>query len=99
LFACQPRCAIGIRQPSLAKANDSAQTRAAKQGQGKAVAEIVNLKRVKKARARTEAERRAAGNRVRHGLTKAAKKTLELERRRQAERQVGAKLDDGGNEQ
>ena len=57
--------------------------------------EIVNLKRVKKARARTEAERVAAENRARHGLTKAAKETQRLKQERQRKLQAGHKLNQG----
>lgn len=57
--------------------------------------EIVNLKRVKKARARSEAERLAAENRTRHGLTKAAKAAQRLEQERQGKLQAGHKLDNG----
>ena len=57
--------------------------------------EIDNLKRVKKARARSEAERVAAENRTRHGLTKAAKDVQRLEQARQQKLQAGHKLDEG----
>jgi hypothetical protein len=59
------------------------------------VGEIVNLKRVKKAKARVEAESRAAENRVRHGLTKAAKQQLRRERELEQNRAAGRKLDQG----
>jgi hypothetical protein len=59
------------------------------------VGEIVNLKRVKKAKARSEAERLAAENRVRHGLTKTAKQQLRREQERQRQLQAGHKLDEG----
>lgn len=57
--------------------------------------EIVNLKRVKKAKARAEAERLAAQNRTRHGLTKAAKDAQRREHERQRQQQAGHKLDQG----
>ena len=57
--------------------------------------EIVNLKRVKKAKSRSEAERLAAENRTRHGLTKAAKETQRLEQERQRKLQAGHKLNQG----
>ena len=57
--------------------------------------EIVNLKRVKKAKARSEAERLAAENRTRHGLTKAAKEAQRLEQERRRKLQAGHKLDKG----
>lgn len=57
------------------------------------MAEIVNLNRVKKAKARAEAEKTAAANRAKHGRTKAerAKDAAEEERRRAL--LDGAKLD------
>jgi len=49
------------------------------------VAEIVNLRRVKKQRERAAAASQAAENRVRHGLTGAQKRTDRMEQtRRQA---------------
>ena len=57
--------------------------------------EIVNLKRVKKAKARAEAERQAAENRTRHGLTKAAKEAQRREQERLSRKQAGHKLDEG----
>jgi hypothetical protein len=59
------------------------------------VGEIINLKRVKKAKTRAEAERRAAENRTRHGLTKAAKEAQRREQERQRKLQAGHKLDEG----
>jgi hypothetical protein len=41
--------------------------------------EIVNLKRARKAKARTEAEAQAAANRVVHGRTKAEKRMSKAE--------------------
>lgn len=52
------------------------------------MAEIVNLNRVKKARARTEADAEAAVNRAKHGRTRAEKA-----RDAQAETQRNALLD------
>lgn len=57
--------------------------------------EIVNLKRVRKAKARSEAERLAAENRTRHGLTKATKQAQRRELERQRQLQAGHKLDEG----
>lgn len=42
-------------------------------------AEIVNLRRARKAKLRSEKEQRAAENRVRHGLTKAERKAADAE--------------------
>ena len=50
---------------------------------------IINLKRVRKQKARGEAEAHAANNRVTHGRTKAEKK------RSQAEAEAAAKQLDG----
>ena len=44
--------------------------------------EIVNLRRVKKARARVESDMQAASNRVLHGQTRAERELIEAERRR-----------------
>lgn len=61
------------------------------------MAEIVNLNRVKKAKARAEAEKTAAANRTKHGRTKAerAKDAAEEERRRAL--LDGARLDPPGD--
>jgi hypothetical protein len=55
--------------------------------------EIVNLRRVKKQRARLEAEQKASENRVRHGRTSAAKQADEAEERRRRELLEQARLD------
>ncbi|MBL8697139.1 MAG: DUF4169 family protein [Alphaproteobacteria bacterium] len=56
-------------------------------------AEIVNLRRARKAKDRVEADLRAAANRAQFGRTKAERK-LEAARREQDERaQDGRKLD------
>lgn len=57
--------------------------------------EIVNLKRVKKAKARSEAERLAAENRARHGQTKVAKQARRREQERERQVQAGHRLDKG----
>lgn len=49
--------------------------------------EIVNLRRVRKARARVETEDKAAENRRRHGLTK-AEKEAEAAKRERATRHI-----------
>lgn len=48
------------------------------------MAEIVNLRRAKKAKARAEADAQAAENRVLFGRTKAEKQRTEIERERAA---------------
>jgi hypothetical protein len=45
-------------------------------------AEIVNLRKARKAKARSEAESRAAENRVRFGRTRAERETLAVEQDR-----------------
>ena len=45
------------------------------------MAEVINLNRARKARARSEARDQAVHNRVRHGLTKAEKALAEAERK------------------
>ncbi|MEQ1863968.1 MAG: DUF4169 family protein [Micropepsaceae bacterium] len=58
------------------------------------MAEIVNLNRARKAKAKTAAEKTAANNRVKHGTPKALRKLSEAERKK-AEAQIAAKrLDD-----
>ncbi len=60
------------------------------------MAEIVNLRRVKKQRAREEADTLAAENRVRHGRTGAQKRADRLaEERRQALLDGKRREDDG----
>ncbi|HVV27595.1 MAG TPA: DUF4169 family protein [Rhizomicrobium sp.] len=52
------------------------------------MAEIVNLRRARKARARTEKQAAAEANRLLHGTPKAVRK-LEEARREQRERRLG----------
>lgn len=54
------------------------------------MAEIVNLRREKKRRARAEAAQAAAENRIRHGRTAAAKQNDAREATRTAQRLDGA---------
>lgn len=62
------------------------------------MAEIVNLRRVKKARARQEAAQRAAESRARHGMTK-AERDAETKRRATEDATLGgAKLADSDAE-
>ena len=57
------------------------------------MAEIVNLRRARKKKARAEKETRAAGNRVRFGRTKAEKRESEIESRRVSQKLDGKKID------
>ncbi|HEY4253500.1 MAG TPA: DUF4169 family protein [Roseomonas sp.] len=57
------------------------------------MAEIVNLNRVKKAKARAEAESTAAANRARHGRTKAERAKDAAEEKQRRALLDGAKLD------
>lgn len=52
-------------------------------------AEIVNLRRARKAKLRSEKEQRAAENRVRHGLTKAERQAAEAEASRATSTHIG----------
>ncbi|HRJ68351.1 MAG TPA: DUF4169 family protein [Beijerinckiaceae bacterium] len=54
-------------------------------------AEIINLRRARKQRLRTEQEARANENRIRFGLPKADRERLKQERDRQATRLEGHK--------
>lgn len=56
------------------------------------MAEIVNLRRVRKDRQRRAAEREAEDNRVRHGTPKAMRAVARIESTRQARRLDGASL-------
>jgi hypothetical protein len=58
------------------------------------MAEIVNLRRVRKDKARAEKGDRAADNRTRFGRTKAAKREAEVERTRSETALDGKKLED-----
>ncbi|MCH7796116.1 MAG: DUF4169 family protein [Proteobacteria bacterium] len=57
------------------------------------MAEIVNLRRARKGKARVEKDARAADNRVRFGRTKAEKRQSEAERRRVEQMLDGKKID------
>ncbi len=57
------------------------------------MAEIVNLRRARKGKARAEKEALAADNRVRFGRTKAEKRQSEAERRRVEQKLDGKKID------
>jgi len=55
------------------------------------MAEIVNLNRARKAKARGEAERTAAANRIAYGRTKAEKQAAKAEAERRARELDGMK--------
>ena len=57
------------------------------------MAEIINLRRVKKQQARQEAAQQAVENRIRHGRTKAERVNDEAERDRERKRLDGVKRD------
>ncbi|MEO8375357.1 MAG: DUF4169 family protein [Sphingomonas bacterium] len=57
------------------------------------MADIINLRQARKARARTDAEARAAANRVRFGRTAQEKQASEAEARRADKLLDGAKRD------
>ena len=58
------------------------------------MAEIINLNRVRKARAKSEAEINAANNRVRFGRTRAEKEADRLEAERRKKELDGKKQDE-----
>lgn len=60
-----------------------------------AMAEIVNLRLARKAKARRDAESAAAANRARHGEGKAAKARRTAEAEREERRLAGLRLDSG----
>jgi hypothetical protein len=57
------------------------------------MAEIINLRRVRKAKARTEKDKVADGNRVAHGTPKALKKLEQARKDQAAERLSGHALE------
>lgn len=62
------------------------------------MAEVVNLNRARKARAKAEAEKTAANNRVQFGTPKHLRKKGEAERKKTARDIEGKRLDDETNE-
>jgi hypothetical protein len=58
------------------------------------MSDIVNLKRVRKAKARGEAEAKAEANRIAHGRTKAEKKLTKAEQEAAARKLDGHKRND-----
>ena len=59
------------------------------------MAEIINLRLARKARARREAEQAAAANRARHGETRAAKDSRRLDAEREARKLDGTRREAG----
>ena len=60
--------------------------------------EVVNLNRARKAKVKTEAEKTAANNRVKHGTPKHLRKKGDAERKRADGELEGKRLDDETNE-
>jgi hypothetical protein len=60
--------------------------------------EVVNLNRVRKAKAKTDAEKTAANNRVKHGTPKHLRKKGDAERERSDAKLEGKRLDDETND-
>lgn len=58
------------------------------------MAEIINLRRARKAKARTEKDAAADANRVKHGTPKALRNLAETRREQAAERLSGHRLDE-----
>jgi hypothetical protein len=63
----------------------------------KMAAEIVNLRRVKKAKARAEKSATAEANRTKHGVAKAVRDLAEARKDGDAKKIDAHKLDDSGN--
>ena len=61
------------------------------------MAEIVNLRRVKKARAKTEAEAEAAANRAKHGRTADERTFVEAEKKVRERKLDGARIEPEGS--
>jgi len=60
------------------------------------VAEIINLRKARKAKGRAEAEARAAENRIRFGRSKEEKRSSEPSKRLEERRLEGHRREDGG---
>ena len=60
------------------------------------MAEIINLRKARKAKGRAEAEARAAENRIRFGRTKDEKRGAEAAKRLEERRLEGHRRDDQG---
>jgi hypothetical protein len=63
-----------------------------------AMAEIINLKRARKAKARAAAEAEAAANRATHGRSKAERKLTQAEQRAAKRKLDGHKRNDHGDD-
>lgn len=63
------------------------------------MAEIVNLRRFRKAARRREEADRAAANRQRHGMTRAEREASANERERQARTLDGHRREDGADDE
>lgn len=63
------------------------------------MAEIINLRMARKAKARGEAENQAQANRALHGQNKAARATVKAERQRAERLLDGARRDELGKDQ
>ena len=59
------------------------------------MAELINLRRVRKARGRSEAQRRAAENRARFGEATPVRKARKSEHARAEREHEGKQIDDG----
>ncbi len=58
------------------------------------MADIVNLNRARKAKSKTDAEKTAANNRVKHGTPKALRKLSDAERKKEQSQIDAKRLDD-----
>lgn len=56
------------------------------------MADVINLRKARKAKARSEAEARAIENRILHGLTKGEKAAIALEQQRRDQHLNGLRL-------
>jgi hypothetical protein len=61
------------------------------------MAEIVNLRRARKAKARTEKDKTAQANRVAHGTPKAVRKLSQAQKDKAEQRLAGHQLEDDEN--
>lgn len=62
------------------------------------MADIVNLNRARKAKARTEKEKTAQANRVAHGTPKALRKLTEAQEKQAEQRLTGHRLENESDE-
>lgn len=61
------------------------------------MADIINLRKARKAKGRAESEQRAVENRILHGMTKAEKDAIRLEKERAEMRLSGLRLVGGAS--